>query len=198
MLKFLLSLVVSVGLAVAPILSYGSEFNNIRQATHLVTGEFGTCSGVMVAEGHMLTAAHCDQGILVVGVSPAKVLKKDEDADLLLLKVDMGCPCVEIGEQPYVDDKVETIGFPLYGSIKLQILTEGRVQGILPDRSKFYSMTSPIMFGNSGGGVFKDGKLVGIVSALFGDALGGMFPFVVPHLAVAVRADVIKDFVNAR
>ena len=181
-----------------------NQLSNIRGATRLLSNGFGNGSGVMIAPNRMLTAAHVAivPG-LVLNEKPVKVLKIDPIKDIALLEVEADCPCVNLGKPVKVDDEIITIGYPIYNMVKLQILTEGRAQGVMQmteeDGGKianYLVITSHVAPGNSGGGVYnKRGELVGI---LVGVATVNMIMFsqIIPHLAFAVNVNTIKDFLD--
>lgn len=166
----------------------------------LKIGDSGNCSGVIVGKDTVLTAGHCVVGEqITVGDVPAKVLKVDKEKDLALLTVPgISCPCAPIEvKNLQIDSPIVTIGFPLGGP---QIATEGRVQTTWVDEMPIYEViTSPVSYGNSGGGVFQkqDGEwvLVGILSAV-ATVDAGFFRIPVSHLALAVRGDVIGEFIK--
>ncbi|MDP3939630.1 MAG: serine protease [Deltaproteobacteria bacterium] len=178
---------------------------NLRDTVHIVTivapdgTVVGNGSGVMVAPRLMLTAAHVS-GIgdrtLRVGIeqAPAKVIKVDVLADIALLQVALGCPCAPVAwVNPQVDAEAIAIGHPSFNHAATQILTTGRIQGYVPsDRRLMFS--APISGGNSGGGLFVDGELVGIVVELI-SAGDGMFTIThIFHLARAVDTKTMIDF----
>lgn len=177
-----------------------NTFSQLRQATYQLIGDEATCSAVVIAPEKVLTAAHCDQPGMKVDGKPATSIRKNETADLMLLFVDgLGCPCVPVAKElPKVDQRVFTIGFPL-GLGK--VMTEGRMQELTnpnPEFAHYMLVTSPVVFGNSGGPVFAmneqyEYRVVGVVSALAVASLG-FIPNIVPHLGFAVNTDVINGF----
>lgn len=198
LVSVLTSVVLSVGIVLGLTHWYPVSFTSIRAATYKVSGDLGHCSGVMIAENQFLTAAHCDMPNMKIDGKSAVVLKKDEKLDLMLLVVQKGCPCVPVAKNdPGTDTKVYVIGYPLYMG---QTLTEGRLQPLFKD-SPFRQFSAPTIFGNSGGPVIAmvNGRfqVVGVVSAIAGDVLYGMFPYVVPHLAIAASTDSINKFLDS-
>lgn len=166
------------------------------------------CSGVMLKQGLLLTAAHCDTGkdveVFVNGYKAIPV-KVDVKRDLMLMYVPAGAPCPCVGELSAVerDEKVYAVGFPLDAG---QVLTEGRWQHEARDAvgkelgftgQALY--TAPATFGNSGGGVFVyrggDWFLAGIVSRGTIIPLGGFIPAIIDHLQYGASADSISAFI---
>ena len=183
-------------------LKTAKDFSQIRAATRLLeVPGLGNGSGVMIAPGRMLTAAHVasiDESFpLLLNGKRIKVLKIDESLDLALLAVEEDCPCVPLTSvSPSQDTSVAVVGFPVYREGMPQFLTEGRVMGMDTTRPR---LTSAVLAapGNSGGGLFvlKDDKweLVGIVVEL--SAIGSLFGVVPVFFVVhSVDTDSIKGF----
>src|SRR5690242_12414041 len=140
MKKLLTSVVLSTALVVGllhVVPEHGVNYQEMRQATWSLdfsfsdrdVGEqtFGFCSGVAIAPDVLLTAAHCDltsdEQFLMFGPPDAKftvdghpytILKRDENKDLMLIKVEgLNSPVVKfIPFVPEVDRKVYVDGFP--------------------------------------------------------------------------------------
>lgn len=214
-MKLLKNAFAVLGLGVIMVVSCGSyvssQFADIRAATvslHTKGSADSFCSGVMVAPGYMLTAAHCAEvADILVGADriPAGVLKMDKDNDLALMHVERDCPCVPVAAAaPEIDEEVFVVGFPQNDPVAVQVLTEGRVQGeagsVLSPRGRAMRITAPIWYGNSGGGVYARrlwGKfqLVGISSAITIKE-AGFQSFPVPHLGYAVPVDPINKILK--
>lgn len=145
-------------------------------AIHKLVGEYGSCSGVMIAPYKMLTAAHCDMGPMLVDGKPTAILKKDTSKDLMLLMVVKECPCVKVAQKYREDfDGVYIVGFPM-GLVKLQ--TWGERQSDLlddervPEFKDFAVYVANVEGGFSGGGIFQRDntstngwELIGTISA---------------------------------
>ncbi len=191
-------------------------FKQIRGAVWLleIPGR-GTGSGVMIADRRMLTAAHVasidseDSPLLVAG-KRVKILKMDLEEDIALLDVDLPCPCVPIGDVPAPDTLAYLVGYPAFGQVGNQVLTEGRIMGLtsivaseevneLSRHSRIIS-TTPAAPGNSGGGLFvvQNGKwvLAGILVSVSGTTIAGMFPALITHLAHSVDTATILRFLS--
>jgi hypothetical protein len=181
------------------------QLSTIRAATKLVYLETGgNGSGVMIAPNRMLTAAHVaevhsrDRPLMVDGRPIIKVLKIDYERDLALISVASGCPCVPVGSLPENDTDVELVGYPLNGYVGTQIVTEGRTQGLHPDKQRLIATTNASP-GNSGGGLYAfqkgEWRLVGILIQISG-VNGPIFgtPAYVHYLSYSVDTDTIKGF----
>lgn len=208
MLKFLgsvtLSVFLSLGIMHATTATYPTD--GLRQVTYRITGDNRESgSGVLIAPGRLLTAAHVAQNIKngrINGPDGSRytynILKVDEDRDIAVLDVYLDCPCRPIADaNPDIDSKVTVVGFPLSA---FKTLTEGRVQGtaVQPDLKRLVTQISaPVIFGNSGGPVFnKWGEVVGIVSMVSAAGDGMFGGYAVPHIGWVVPVDTIKDFIK--
>ncbi len=158
--------------------------------------ERGTGSGVVIVGGQILTGAHVVANATFVQVQKpsqpdkaiAKVAAVCHDCDLALLEVDdpafiTDVEPAEIGDLPTLRDHVSVVGFPIGGE-EISI-TEGVVSRIEVQRynhSQRYllavTVDAAINQGNSGGPVFKDGRVAGIAfQKLSGaDNIGEMVP----------------------
>lgn len=158
-----------------------SKFVEPRSAVHQMfisrDAEHAGCSGVMIAPTLMLTAYHCVAGGSARFVGPerlqATVLKFDEGGDVALLAVPMGCPCAPVASSPAApDEPIIAIGYPMNQYVGVQMLTEGRAQGVAYHeelKGERLRLSVPVASGNSGGGVFAHRagwKLVGILTNL--------------------------------
>jgi hypothetical protein len=202
--SFLVSFVVSASLIFAG--SHylpESNYSQVRDATHQLTSEFGSCSAVAIAPNTLLTAAHCDSPELKVGGLLAVVVKKNEEKDLMLVYVaGLNSPYLSVAKaMPNVDEKVVMAGFPLGVG---EVVTEGRLQSLTDRAPAFLALvTAQGVFGNSGGPVVvrrgMSYEVVGIVSRIIVAPVNmGMFdiPNIVPHLILVVNVDAIKAFVE--
>lgn len=180
------------------------DIGDLRQTTvKIEIGTTSTCSGVVVAPEHVLTAAHCVpenlSALKVHGMEVEQSVKNAERDIALLVVPGLGCPCAPVAAvRPAVDTKLIVVGFPMNFA---QYLTEGRLMGDITDpqanpniRKHFMATSVPIAFGNSGGPVFAwvDGKykVVGIISAVRGaEFLGPVW-----HLSISVSTETLARF----
>lgn len=163
-------------------------------------------SGVMIAPRIMLTAAHVvadwPEGTTPrVGGDPARVVRMDVARDLAILLVSLGCPCASFTVDLPRDAPAVAIGYPLGGVLaNVAVLTEGRVQALIELEHGWRVLaTTPIAFGNSGGGLFVGGKLAGIIVEMPGQIVPmGWAAISVPvgHLALAVPVTTIREFLD--
>lgn len=96
---------------------------------------------------------------------PGKVVYEDSRSDVAVVEchTTKPLPFVEIGEMPATGATVFTVGYP---NGKLL----GKASTVTNNRSTTRSITirDDIWYGNSGGGLFESGKLVGVASARTG------------------------------
>ena len=164
-----------------------------------------TGSGVVIDRGRILTGAHVVANATFLQVqkpsTPDKAVAHVEavchDCDLALLTVEdpaflSDTPPAEIGELPDLRDKVTVVGFPVGGE-EISI-TEGvvsRVEVQRYDHSQRYllaaTVDAAINEGNSGGPVFRKGKVSGIA---FQKMVG------VDNIGEMVPAPVIRTFLD--
>ena len=165
------------------------------------------CSATKISPQFLVSAAHCveehvwhegnllpDIGKQLYYLEPwnnipqvATVAKIDRELDIVLLRIQSACPCASLGEMPKTGDGVAAVGYPM--GMGIQVLTEGRWQGLLDQI--YANHTAQIAYGNSGGGVFNaKGDLVGVNSKV---AFAGA---IIPHLAIAIRTDVMRKFLD--
>ena len=160
-----------------------------------------TGSGVVVADGLVLTGAHVVANGTFLQVQkisdPSKVQAVVagicHDCDLALLKVSdpsfmEGVLCATIGELPHLRDRVAVAGFPVGGeevSITEGVVSRIEVQRYSHSQRHLLAVTvdAAINPGNSGGPVFRDGKVVGIAFQKLGNAegIGEMVPAPIIH-----------------
>ena len=177
-----------------------SEFQYLRD----VTVKVGGGSGVKIQADYVLTAQHVVEGFNFVRIDKkydGRVVYQDANRDLALLYVDgLNCPCIDVIEKrPAVDTPVIAVGFPMFESLGVQFLTEGRFMGIIdnifePVVHGKYAHSAPIYYGNSGGGLYvKDAlrntwMLLGINVYTFG------YQVPAQHLAGATGNEDIRKF----
>ena len=155
-----------------------------------------TGSGVVIGPGLVLTGAHVVANSTFLQVQKisdpnkavAQVAGICHDCDLALLKIDAplfmtGVAPAEIGDLPDLRDRVSVIGFPVGGeevSITEGVVSRIEVQRYSHSQRHLLAVTvdAAINKGNSGGPVFKDGKVVGIAFQKLSGAegIGEMVP----------------------
>jgi S1-C subfamily serine protease len=208
MLRSFTTVVSSVVLSLSLVVGFAhyvpdAGYSQVREATHQLVSEFGSCSAVAIKPDVLLTAAHCDAPELRVGRLNGVVVKKDESKDLMLVYVaGLNSQVLSVAKaMPGLDEKVALAGFPLGVG---EVVTEGRVQSLTtlaPDHLALVS--APGVFGNSGGPVVvRRGmhyEVVGVVSMIVVAPISmGMFaiPNIVPHLMLVVNATAINSFLS--
>lgn len=122
----------------------------------------------------ILTAAHvmaAKGGILVIGPDgkshTARLVRTDPINDLALLWTRLDLPSAELGSLPEWGARLQVVGNPLgtgtlwasEGLFSGSVAT--KVEGVITVRSRLSAPTHP---GNSGGGVWYNGRVVGIVT----------------------------------
>jgi S1-C subfamily serine protease len=156
----------------------------------------GTGSGVVVAPGKIVTGAHVVADATFLQVQkvsdPDKVVAEVtaicHDSDLALLTVRdpafmKGVVPAELGELPSLRDGVSVVGYPIGGeeiSITEGVVSRVEVQRYSHSERELLAVTvdAAINEGNSGGPVFRDGRVVGIAFQSLEDAenIGEMVP----------------------
>jgi S1-C subfamily serine protease len=159
-------------------------------------------SGVLIADGRILTAAHVVNDQTFVQLRPngaarkyrARVMFVSHVTDLALLEVDdpafhQGMTRLELGELPAVRAQVAAYGFPNGGeTLSITSGIVARVEhwpyGHSWERLLALQMDAAIAPGSSGGPVVENGRLVGIAMQGFKESAIGC----------AVPAPVIRQF----
>lgn len=185
-----------------------AKVDTIKGATHQLTGQLSSmwgvgdasCTAVAIQPNVMLTAAHCDLDAMKIDGVDAKVLKKDEKKDLMLVYAQVGGGYVPVAEYGTLKngDEIVTYGYPLGMLVGfVPVFTYGEVQGYIKGEKKYdteqftgYVMSIlPIAGGNSGGGIFKringQWRVVSIVS------------HGVEHLSISPSLEMVREFVNS-
>ena len=142
-------------------------------ATLLIKTEDGLGTGFHVGNGRIVTAAHVVKGYDVVTiktydgrVATAKVVAFDEAQDLAVLVTILHMMQAEMDCRPAsVGDAIMAIGNPMGQEF---VSAFGRIAGApreLHARSVYVTDMTTVM-GMSGGPVFRDGKVIGVTSAV--------------------------------
>lgn len=144
-----------------------ANLNSIVRPT--VTEDGGICTAWAVGAREWLTASHCtNHGAMTIDGAEAKVVRKDEGADLALLSGPEAKRWLKIGPQPKWGDRVTILGYSEFVPNTL-IAFDVRV---ISNDAPFYNEASHDfvwsgangMPGLSGGLVLRDGKAVSLIT----------------------------------
>ncbi len=155
----------------------------------LIDNEHVYCTGVWISETEILTANHCvddhplgdsvdyavskDISKEPVLVLPAKLVARDTDHDLALLKSDKphGPEHAVLASRVTQGERAHTMGQPLGAlwSYSLGVVSAVRMADIDDTGAKLWvQTTAPTSPGNSGGGLYNDaGELIGIAHGAY-------------------------------
>lgn len=151
------------------------NIENIKQANLFIYNSSRYCSGsgthIKIKNQHyVLTCAHLiDEKEDLISIVdnkieyPLDLVKVDKKLDLALFKLDylLDQPYIEISEKsPTEGSKVLVVGNP--ANLK-DMITEGIIAKV---KGGYYIITNKIYFGNSGGMLLYNGKLVGVISSV--------------------------------
>lgn len=193
---------------------HSHNLERMREVTVLLDGEVGMGSGVVIAPGVVLTAAHVADNFDGTPFSVTtdagrtywagnRVVYSDPEQDFAVVSApNVDCPCAMLaGAEQWRDGALWAVGYPMYPIYQAQTITTGALQG--HNRDGKLAMTVPIVMGNSGGPVFSRGyrgfELVGIVSSVTAappmimGGPGGLLP----HLSYAVPLAAIQEGLEA-
>jgi len=146
------------------------EIANARNSVRLWAHGPASCSMVVVAPGHAVTAEHCRDGLLEEGLVDGKrVISMERIGDTDAARIvapHLACPCAPMASAPAkLSDRVFSVGFP-YGVIR--VLGWGTMQEppVIPfPMPGMRAAAVPSAPGSSGGGVFSaSGRLLGTIS----------------------------------
>jgi S1-C subfamily serine protease len=172
------------------------------------TPSSSTGSGVIIGHSEILTGAHVVANATFLRVqklsAPDKVVARVKavchDCDLALLSIEDphftdGIEPAAVGELPDLRDKVSVIGYPVGGeeiSITEGVVSRLEVQRYSHSQRYLLAVTvdAAINKGNSGGPVFKDGKVCGIAfqKLTTADNIGELVPApLIRHFLAGVR-----------
>lgn len=145
-----------------------------EDAALLIKRPNGLGSAVYIGHGRIVTAAHVVAGAKVVSlkssdgrISSATVVAFDEQTDLAILQTNMRLLPADLSCSPVsVGASIVAIGNPLGQEF---ISAYGRIAGAarpIGGGRLMYVTDMTTVMGQSGSGVFADGKVIGIVSAV--------------------------------
>ena len=155
-------------------------------------------SGQIVTNHHVVADADQIQVQLADGrVAEAKVVGRDPDTDLALLRIDLpDLPSIRLGRSDAlaVGDIVLAIGNPIGLSQTVTqgiVSATGRAQLGLATFENFIQTDAPINVGNSGGALINSrGELVGINTAVIAKTLG------VEGIGFAIPVNLVRGVIN--
>ncbi|GEM_PF-5862557 len=168
--------------------------------------ESDLCTGVILDNSRVLTAAHCvveKDNVLVNGEPVSNITihpnyRRDDQLgafffDLAILEFDSFSEKLEIGNGSK-EDIVTAYGYGIaenglagtlqQGLLKISDLTPNHLVSVGSDNQ------AEICFGDSGGPVFKDGKLIGLISSGSQLACGGN------DRVLITRVDVVEEWIE--
>lgn len=191
-----------------------SKILNIYKSSVAISKEDGKAFGSGTTLKHnkgeklvVITAAHVVNktdvkyfvGLpFVNGLISVVVKKIDEKKDIAILEsVDVmkeNGASVSVAKDANIGDKVWAIGCPLGDKF---VVSSGNISNIsVNDKGvEIIRTTSPIFFGNSGGGLFLNGELVGVMSSAQFVVLKNSI-IVVPGAGFAISFNVISKFLQ--
>jgi serine protease DegS len=163
-------------------------------------------SGVILdAAGHIVTNYHVIEGSVEIAVqvadgrtAPAKLVGRDPDTDLALLKIDLpDLPVMQLGrsDRVAVGDVVLAIGNP-FGQLSQTVThgivsAKGRADLGVATYEDFIQTDAAINEGNSGGALVNGrGELIGINTAVLGKERGA------EGLSIAIPVDLVRGVVR--
>ena len=172
-------LLLGIALAFFSIIGYSQEnYVEPRNIVVELRSLNNYCSGVIVAEGLIATAAHCEipnvvNVILPDGtVLPGVIVESNTDQDLALVGASVHCPCIPLATSLNDPGNASlAVGYPFYPYIGHILWSWGQLQGV--DKEGGILSQARIDKGMSGGGLFQRNndhwELVGILEAYLGD-----------------------------
>ncbi len=154
----------------------------------------------ILTAGHLLPAPECTLTVVTRDGKeyPTKVIKVDQDVDLMLLDVDAALGTfTPVAAYSYLGQPVTVVGFPAQladGMDTHLTVSRGWMETDLGDLTR---VSADIYFGNSGGAGFSDdNQVIGIVSCLYGFDIDGIGTVPVPAQFFLVSTKTINEFLK--
>lgn len=190
-MKLKLSSMVVLGMIVAVVSSFltasvccQKAYERVKPRAVLIEGETGSCSGVILQTGIVLTCAHCTGGKLKINGNEATIIRKDDQADLAILAVETGKWDSLVIRDTSASEDIFSWGFPMQSPNP--VFTKGYVRVI--QLGKVFGSTYAIP-GSSGSPVFNSkGYLVALNQ--------GYMPG--PMMSVNIPAVTIRQFLEVK
>lgn len=161
-----------------------------------VTTEHGIGSAVWISPDTLVTAAHVISGSLAIIVdgSPGTAISIDANIDLAIIRVSgyADKEFATIGGCPELYSRCVSIGYQ--HGLATPTITEGFIEW-LDDGDKSMRYSAPGWFGCSGGGLFVNGKLVGITQKIYTG--GGESNPAIPHLMLSCRTIDLIEIISS-
>lgn len=210
---FILSLVLQGVWAQAQTASWSHVYQKVVAKVPVITSGGGICSGALIEQDVVVTAAHCVDRFHPIFVHfknlpqiTANVLVFSKSVDLALIKLETKpnlepIPIMSEAEKNIEGTVVTTIGHPVgQANFKIQsilkseythVMSSGMIARVTDDGFVSDMSVSP---GNSGGPVLNiKGEIVGIVSKKRVDRFVGQLNYVSSHYSIHRLRNLLKD-----
>ncbi len=191
--------------------SWERIYKDKRPAIPMIFSSASTCSGALIREDRVLTAAHCVDKLREVNLLwpeekrayiSAEVIAMDQEIDLALLKIPPQSsrkPIEVLSKDQKLEEgqEIATVGHPVTPALHKNpfvnldfsyLISKGVISKINKKNLVVDSSVSP---GNSGGPVFNsEGQLIGVVSAKRVDPFSG-------DIAVIINHETVNEFLQS-
>lgn len=176
----------------------------LKQYKSFGTGFFVAADGWIVSNRHVVgDAKSVDVRMSDGSTHRAKVVKKHDDMDLALIKVEVKAPkCLPVSKgatELGLGRSVFTIGFPnpVLQGIEPKY-TDGKVSATagLSDDKNFYQVSVPVQPGNSGGALVdaETGWVVGVITLRLENTMDGRSA---QNVSYAIKSAALHEFVES-